>query len=95
MPIAAAPPDAGELIDRLYAALFNEAPWQEFVTRSCDLMPNGKSVLFYHDKGSGVGALALTAGLEDEMVAKFNDYYHRINPWVDHAMKRPLGWPAP
>lgn len=91
MPIAAAPPDAGELIDRLYAALFNEAPWQEFVTRSCALMPNGKSVLFYHDKGSGVGALALTAGLEDEMVAKFNDYYHRINPWVDHAMKRPLG----
>ncbi|MDO5371719.1 hypothetical protein, partial [Paracoccus sp. (in: a-proteobacteria)] len=59
--------------------------------RSCDLMPNGKSVLFFHDKGSGAGALALTAGLEDEMVAKFNDHYHKVNPWVDHAMRRPLG----
>lgn len=89
--MGAAPPDAGELIDRLYAALFGEAPWQDFVTRTCDLMPNGKSVLFFHDKGSGAGAMSLTAGLDEAMVAKFNDYYHRVNPWVDHAMRRPLG----
>lgn len=91
MPSEAASPDASELVDRLYAALFSEARWQGFVTRSCDLMPNGKSALFFHDKDSGAGALALTAGLDDTMVAKFNDYYHRVNPWVDHAMKRPLG----
>ena len=56
MPSGGAPPDASELIDRLYAALFGEMPWQEFVTRSCDLLPNGKLVLFFQDKGSGAGA---------------------------------------
>lgn len=84
-------PDASELIDRLYSALFSEAPWQAFVTRSCDLLPNGKSVLFFHDRGSGAGAMSLTAGLDDAMVQKFDDYYYSVNPWVDHAMRRPLG----
>ena len=87
----ALPPDATELIDRLYAALFNEAPWQEFVTRSCDLMPNSKTVLFFQDESSGAGAMSLTAGLDAGIVKNFNDYYHKINPWVNHAMERPLG----
>ena len=87
----AGPPDFGELMDRLYAALFNEASWQDFVTRSCDLVPNGKAVLFFHDKASGRGATSLTARVDPAMVKKFNEYYHEINPWVDHAMLRPLG----
>ncbi|MDQ1902725.1 hypothetical protein RAH32_20090 [Paracoccus sp. WLY502] len=87
----ALPPDATELIDHLYAALFNEAPWQDFVTRSCGLMPNGKAVLFFHNKASGAGAMSLTGGLDEGMVKNFNDYYHEINPWVNHAMERPLG----
>ena len=85
------PPDAAELIDRLYAALFNEAPWQDFVARACDLMPNGKTVLFFQDQTAAAGAMSLTAGLDPATVKAFDDYYHRINPWVDHAMQRPLG----
>ena len=84
-------PDASELIDRLYSALFSEAPWQAFVTRSCDLLLNGKSVLFFHDRGSGAGAMSLTAGVDDAMVQKIDDYYYSVNLWVDHAMRRPLG----
>lgn len=81
----------GDLIDRLYAAVFSEAPWQDFVDRSCKLLPNGKSALFFHDKTSGSGALSLAGGLDGGMVAKFNDHFHSLNPWVDHAMIRPLG----
>ncbi len=91
MPTGTATPDASELIDRLYAALFSEAPWQDFADRSSNLLPNGKSMLFLHDKASGAGAISLTAGLDDGMLKKFNDYYHSVNPWVDHAMIRPLG----
>lgn len=80
-----------ELIDRLYAALFSEAPWQDFVERSCDLLPNAKTVLFCHHKTSGMGAMSLSGGLDDGMVSKFNDHFYSINPWIDHAMIRPLG----
>lgn len=80
MPSGTAPPDASELIDRLYSALFSEAPWQAFVTRSCDLLLNGKSVLFFHDRGSGAGAMSLTAGVDDAMVQKIDDYYYSVNP---------------
>lgn len=82
---------AMELIDHLYAAFFGEAPWQSFVDRSCNLLPNGKAVLFSHDKRSGEGGMSLTSGLDRGMVESFNDHFYSINPWVDHAMVRPLG----
>jgi hypothetical protein len=47
--------------------------------------------LFFHDKASGTGAMSLTAGLDEGMVKQFNDYYCSVNPWIDHAMIRPLG----
>ncbi|TGN51326.1 hypothetical protein E4L95_16840 [Paracoccus liaowanqingii] len=91
MPSKTTAPDAVELIDHLYPALFGEAPWQNFVDRSCSLLPNGRTVLFYQDKTSGAGAMSLTAGLDAGMVKKFNDHYHSVNPWIDHAMIRFLG----
>ncbi|WP_410219205.1 helix-turn-helix transcriptional regulator [Paracoccus sp. (in: a-proteobacteria)] len=85
------PPLASELIDHLYAAMFGEAPWQAFMEHSRSLLPNGQTVLFHHDKASRRGAYSLAGGLDQDMVEKYNQKYCAINPWMDHAMIRPLG----
>ncbi|MFC0199233.1 hypothetical protein [Paracoccus rhizosphaerae] len=82
---------ASELIDHVYAAMFGEAPWQVFMDHSRRLLPNGQTVLFYHDKTTGQGAFSLAGGLDKGTVDKYNREYSAINPWMDHAMIRPLG----
>ncbi|WP_299365042.1 LuxR C-terminal-related transcriptional regulator [uncultured Paracoccus sp.] len=84
------PHQTSALIDHIYAALFSEAPWQEFLDRSTALLPNGHSVLLFHDKASGDGAFSMAAGLDDGMVQKYNSEYFAINPWTEHALIRPL-----
>ena len=91
MPNASAPPEATELIDHLYAALFGERPWQDFLSRCCDLLPEGRSVLFYQNSASGGGEFTLTGNLDLSLVQQYAAYYHALNPWLDHAMRRPLG----
>lgn len=82
---------ASDLIDHLYAAAFGEAPWQVFMDRSRDLLPNGQTVLFHHDRQSCCGAFSLAGGIDPAAVEKYNRRYHAINPWMDHATRRPLG----
>ncbi|WP_306752380.1 helix-turn-helix transcriptional regulator [Paracoccus actinidiae] len=82
---------ASELIDQVYAAMFGEAPWQAFMEYSRRLLPNGRTVLFHHDKTSGQGALSLAGGLDEGSVDKYKREYSAINPWMEHAMIRPLG----
>ncbi|WP_169308919.1 helix-turn-helix transcriptional regulator [Paracoccus gahaiensis] len=80
-----------ELIDHVYAAMFGEAPWQAFMDHSRNLLPNGQTVLFYHDKASQRGAFSMASGLDQGMVDRYNHKYHAVNPWMDHATVRPLG----
>lgn len=82
---------ASELIDYVYAAMFGEAPWQVFMDQSRRLLPNGQTVLFHHDKKSRHGAFSLAGGLDKGTIEKYNREYFAINPWMDHAMIRPLG----
>lgn len=84
-------PEPTELIDRLYAALFGERPWQDFLSRCCDLLPDGRTVLFYQDSASGGGEFTLSANIDTSLVQQYAAYYHALNPWLDHAMRRPLG----
>lgn len=86
-----APPDPLELIDRLYAALFGERPWQDFLTRCCDLLPEGRTVLFYQNSASGGGEFTLAANIDTTLVQQYAAHYHALNPWLEHAMMRPLG----
>lgn len=59
--------------------------------RCCDLLPEGRTVLFFQDSRSGDGAFTLAANVDEAQVADYAAYYHALNPWVDHAMIRPLG----
>ncbi|TGN61599.1 hypothetical protein E4L95_09885, partial [Paracoccus liaowanqingii] len=84
------PQQTSDLIDYVYAALFGEAPLQAFLDGTRSLLPNGQTVLLYHDKSSRTGAFTMAAGLDPSMVEKYNSHYYALNPWTDHALIRPL-----
>ena len=63
------PQSDGELIDLIYAALLGEAAWQDFVGRLATAMPEGRTVLFFHDARKFRGSYSLTAGFDDAAVA--------------------------
>lgn len=84
------PQQTSNLIDHVYAALFGEAPWQGFLDGTRDLLPDGQTVLLYHDKSSRTGAFTMAAGLDPGIVQRYNSHYHALNPWTDHALIRPL-----
>jgi DNA-binding CsgD family transcriptional regulator len=86
-----APPDALELIDRIYAALYGAASWNCMLDRARALLPNGQAVLLFHDKIGGKGAVSVAAGIDPGMVERYNAVYAQINPWMHHAALRPLG----
>lgn len=81
----------GELIDLIYAALLGESPWQMFVDRLSVSMPEGKTVLFFHDANHSKGSYGLTSALDDNAVAAHNEYYSAINPWMPRASIRKIG----
>lgn len=85
------PQSDGELIDLIYAALLGEAAWQNFVDRLAAAMPEGKTVLFFHDAAKFKGCYALAAGLDDGAVAAHNEYFCAINPWMPRASIRRIG----
>lgn len=87
----AAQPDCFDLVDRLYAAVYSEAPWAGFLESAQHLLPNGQVVLFFHNRAEGRGALSMSAGLDPAVVESYNRVYSCINPWMDHAAARPLG----
>lgn len=86
-----APHTDGDLVDLIYAALLGEASWQDFLDRLSAVIPDGKTVLFFHDANRGKGAYALTAGLDDNAVSAHNQHYGAINPWMPRASIRQIG----
>jgi DNA-binding CsgD family transcriptional regulator len=84
-------PTDDELIDLIYAALLGEASWQVFLDRLTDTLPDGRSTLFFHDAGRGHGKWSLVSGFEGSTVARYDQHFSAINPWMPKAAVRPIG----
>jgi DNA-binding CsgD family transcriptional regulator len=84
-------PAGSELDSLAQRALLGEATWQQFLDRARRILPNGKAVLFFHDAGSGRGALSLGSGTGEAVARAYEAHYAKVNPWMPHAVKRPLG----
>lgn len=80
-----------EFIDLIYASLLGETSWQHFLDRLAASLPNGKSILFFHDAAKSNGALGLFSGLERDMVSEYNLHYASRNPWMPKAAVRKVG----
>lgn len=85
-------PDYDEqLVDLIYATVFGEAKWQDFLRKLDDSLPNGMSGLLYHDARQSFGAIDINSRLPDDWVADYARYYSKINPWMPYAAVRKVG----
>lgn len=80
-----------ELINHIHAAMRGEGSWCTFLDEVRRIAPNGQAFLFYHDMTAGSGALSLSSGLGPESSGAYSTYYSRLNPFMPHAARRPLG----
>jgi DNA-binding CsgD family transcriptional regulator len=82
---------APDLISEIYAALLGTGSWQTFLDNISDVLPNGRSLLFYHDLTARTGAFSLYAHIDHESAAAYSSHYAAKNPWMTKATARPLG----
>jgi DNA-binding CsgD family transcriptional regulator len=82
---------AADLISEIYAALLGTGSWQTFLDNISGVLPNGRSLLFYHDLTARTGAFSLYAHIDHKSVAAYSSYYAAKNPWMAKATARPLG----
>jgi DNA-binding CsgD family transcriptional regulator len=79
-----------DLVDCIYAALHGDGSWTGFLDASRRLLPNSRSLMFFHDKASARGAASLTSGFDPAWIETFNAYYNTVNPWMNHVDRRAL-----
>jgi DNA-binding CsgD family transcriptional regulator len=82
---------AADLIGEIYAALLGTGSWQTFLDNVSGLLPNGRSILFYHDLAARTGEFSLYSHIDHKSVAAYNSHYAAKNPWMAKATARPLG----
>ncbi|WP_343044757.1 helix-turn-helix transcriptional regulator [Allomesorhizobium camelthorni] len=80
-----------KLVDSIYATVFGEGTWQDFLAKLSRILPDGRSTLFYHDSRRSKGAFNLNSGFDAAEVAKYGEYYSSINPWMPAAAVRKVG----
>lgn len=79
------------LIDLIYASLLGEMSWQQFLDDLGKTLPDGKSMMFFHDAYKSKGTFTLSSGLDEQAVLSYNQHYSRVNPWMRKAAVRTVG----
>jgi DNA-binding CsgD family transcriptional regulator len=80
-----------QLIDLIYATVFGEATWKDFLARLDDALPDGMTGLLYHDAQKSQGAIDINTRLPEDWAEKYTLHYSRINPWMAAASVRQVG----
>jgi DNA-binding CsgD family transcriptional regulator/molybdenum-dependent DNA-binding transcriptional regulator ModE len=82
---------AGALLDCLYDSVISRDGWASFLEALARDYAGGMAALYVHDTTVRQG-FAYAGGLfADEALAKYNEYYSRINPWLSNIGKRRIG----
>ncbi|MGH6862556.1 MAG: helix-turn-helix transcriptional regulator [Phyllobacterium sp.] len=85
-------PNTDLLIDLVYSSLLGETSWQDFLDQLAQTLPNGRSIMFFHDAYKSKGTFALASGLDIGTINRYNSHYSRINPFMAKAATRKVGW---
>jgi DNA-binding CsgD family transcriptional regulator len=78
------------LVDTIYGVIFGEATWDMFLGRWNEIVPGGKTTLFYHDPTRAEGASHIDKGFSDEWVESYSDHFASINPWAPAMSVMPM-----
>lgn len=85
-------PDYDEkLVDLIYATVFGDATWRDFLLKLDEALPGAISGLLYHDINQGRGAIDINSRMPPEWSHNYSRYYARINPWMPAASVRTVG----
>lgn len=78
------------LVDTIYGVIFGEATWDMFLGRWNEIIPGGRTTLFYHDPARAEGASHIDRGFSDEWVESYASHFASINPWGDAMSRMPM-----
>ena len=80
-----------QLIDMIYASLFGECGWQDFLDAVAKTSPDGKAALHYHDLASPVAHVPYMSGFSAGEVETFSSHFASVNPWIPRMGLVPVG----
>lgn len=79
------------LTDLIYASLFGECSWQDFLDRLAQTSPGGKAALHYHDLASSVAHVPFMSGFSQAEIDQFSSHFASVNPWIPRLDRVPVG----
>jgi DNA-binding CsgD family transcriptional regulator len=69
------------LLEDLFASPGSEVNWTRFLAHLCDALDGSAASFISHRFTSNEPVIALTARTHPEALAKYNDHWHRFDPW--------------
>jgi hypothetical protein len=88
--------DIRTLVDGIYAAAVDPGCWQGALNQFCALYPEGHATLLEHDLTTEAGSFTIVScDWDPRWVDAYNVHYSRVNPWLKHLKKRPVGLAVP
>jgi len=78
------------LVDTIYGVIFGEATWDMFLGRWNDIVPGGRTTLFYHDPTRAEGASHIDKGFSEDWVESYADHFAAVNPWSPSMSVMPM-----
>ncbi|MGV3551157.1 helix-turn-helix transcriptional regulator [Rhizobium sp.] len=80
-----------QLVDLIYATVFGEATWMDFLSKLDEALPGGMTGLLYHDANRSQGAIDINSRLPADWAQRYGQHYSKINPWMPAASVRKIG----
>lgn len=83
--------DSDKAIALIYSALLGETGWQDVVDTVAVATGSDIATLFYHDSGSGRGAINLGSGITEAVQRDYLGHFASLNPWMRQVEATPIG----
>lgn len=87
--------DLAGLIGHIYDAALDPGLWASTVTRIADLVGASSGSLFFQEADSNEVPMHMVARIDPHYVRLYDEYFARVNPWVDGILAWPEGSVVP
>jgi DNA-binding CsgD family transcriptional regulator len=78
------------LVDTIYGVIFGEATWDMFLGRWNEILPGGRTTLFFHDPARAEGASHIDKGFSEDWIESYSSHFAGINPWSTAMSQMPM-----
>jgi DNA-binding CsgD family transcriptional regulator len=78
------------LVDSIYGVIFGDGTWDMFLGRWNEIVPGGRTTLFYHDPDRAEGASHIDKGFSEDWVESYSNHFASVNPWAPSMSVMPM-----